>query len=136
MGSKWGAGGWKGRREGGRAAACREGCRHGLRLHARPALTCAPCRPSHKWYWYPEMVRDEALLIKQWDSAGELSQSHGRRADAEGSGANCTFSFHSAFELPPGMVRDDAPDRESIEVRTIALFPEDAGSGAQSSGKL
>jgi hypothetical protein len=26
--------------------------------------------PGHEWYYYPAMTRDEALLIKQWDSAG------------------------------------------------------------------
>ena len=26
--------------------------------------------PRHGWYYYPRMTREEALLIKQWDSAG------------------------------------------------------------------
>ena len=24
---------------------------------------------AHRWYFYPALTRDEALLIKQWDSA-------------------------------------------------------------------
>jgi hypothetical protein len=32
----------------------------------------------HQMYYYPEMTRNEALLIKQWDSAGPLARSGGR----------------------------------------------------------
>ena len=76
--------------------------------------------PRHRWYFWSAMTRDEALLIKQWDSAGELARTQGARADAEGAGRSCTFSFHSAFEdsaSPP-----DAPDRWSIEVRCAVLY--------------
>lgn len=75
---------------------------------------------QHQWYFYSAMTRDEALLIKQWDSAGELARSEGRNADALNPDASCTFSFHSAFEDP--MAPADAPDRWSIEVRCVALF--------------
>ena len=84
--------------------------------------------PRHRWVYWSAMTRDEALLIKQWDSAGELARSQGRRADAEAvadadadtGGRPCTFSFHSAFEDPA--TPPDAPDRWSIEVRCAALF--------------
>ncbi len=72
---------------------------------------------GHCWYLYPELTRDEALLIKQWDSAGDLARSGGRTGD--GADNPCTFSFHSAFRdrtTPP-----DAPDRWSIEVRCVVL---------------
>lgn len=75
---------------------------------------------NHKWFFYPEMTRDEALLIKQWDSSGELSRSNGERADGAQPGGKSTFSFHSAFVDPS--VGADAPDRWSIEVRCMALF--------------
>ena len=74
----------------------------------------------HQMYFYPEMTRDEALLIKQWDSAGPLARSMGQVGDASDSQAPCTFSFHSAFvdpNTPP-----DAPDRWSIEVRCIVIY--------------
>lgn len=78
--------------------------------------------PRHEWWYYPAMTRDEALLIKQWDSAGELARSRGARGDSSSGGgrAPCTFSFHTAFKdraTPPG-----APDRQSIEVRCIVLY--------------
>jgi len=75
---------------------------------------------NHRWYSYPALTRDEALLIKQWDSAGGLARSEGAKADAMSPESPCTFSFHSAFEDP--MTAPDAPDRWSIEVRCIALY--------------
>ena len=76
--------------------------------------------PRHRWVYWSAMTRDEALLIKQWDSAGEMARSKGARADADGEDRHCTFSFHSAFEDPA--TPPDAPDRWSIEVRCAALF--------------
>jgi hypothetical protein len=73
---------------------------------------------GHGWYYYPAMTRDEALLIKQWDSDGRLARSGGRSGD--GAEGDCTFSFHTAFEDPS--TPDDAPERWSIEVRCIAIF--------------
>lgn len=59
----------------------------------------------HKWYHFPNMVKDELLLFKQWDS--ELP--HVGRC------------FHSSFSDPKAPV--GAKARESIEVRVLALFP-------------
>ena len=75
---------------------------------------------DHQWYFYPALTRDEALLIKQWDSVGELARSKGAHADLADPGAPCTFSFHSAFEDPTTPA--DAPDRWSIEVRCAVLY--------------
>ena len=75
---------------------------------------------AHRWYYYPEMTRDEVLLIKQWDSAGTLARSNGASADGSVPRAPCTFSFHSAFEDPAAPA--DAPDRWSIEVRCIVIY--------------
>jgi hypothetical protein len=35
---------------------------------------------GHRWYFYPDMTRDEALLIKQWDSAGRMARTKGVRS--------------------------------------------------------
>mmetsp|Transcript_55367 Transcript_55367/g.177598 ORF Transcript_55367/g.177598 Transcript_55367/m.177598 type:complete len:579 (+) Transcript_55367:50-1786(+) len=59
---------------------------------------------EHKWYYYPEMVKDECLIFKVYDK-----KESGPR-----------FVFHTAFtdpRTPPG-----APPRRSLEVRTIAFF--------------
>ena len=75
---------------------------------------------GHRWHFYSALTRDEALLIKQWDAAGELARSKGATADAANPDAPCTFSLHSAFEDPE--TPPDAPDRWSIEVRCVALY--------------
>ena len=76
--------------------------------------------PRHRWIYWSAMTCDEALLVKQWDSAGEMAHSKGARADAVSEDRPCTFSFHSAFEDPA--TPPDAPDRWSIEVRCAALY--------------
>lgn len=60
----------------------------------------------HRWYYYPNMKKNEVLLFKQWDSDPELS------------GRLC---FHTAFHLD-GAPSD--PPRQSIEARGIAFFPD------------
>lgn len=73
-----------------------------------------PASPSndkqHSWYYYPDMTMEEALLIKQWDSKGDI---------ADGS-EHSTFAIHSAF-LDPTAPKD-APPRKSIEVRCIVIW--------------
>ena len=59
--------------------------------------------PNQRWYFAPEMTTDEVLLIKGWDS-----QDDGR----------ARFTPHGAFDLPDS---EDAPARESIEVRTLVI---------------
>lgn len=75
---------------------------------------------EHRWYFYPAMTRSEALLIKQWDSAGRLAHTRGLEADPAEGDEPCTFSFHSAFEDPTTPA--DAPDRWSIEVRCAVVW--------------
>lgn len=61
--------------------------------------------PSHRWYYFPEMTPDKALLLKTYDS-----ETDGR----------ARFMGHSAFEHPD--TPPNALKRESIEVRTMAFF--------------
>jgi hypothetical protein len=60
--------------------------------------------PEQQWYYVPEMLSTEVLLIKGFDS--ELGQAR--------------FTAHSAFDDPTSDTT--APPRESIEVRTLAFF--------------
>jgi hypothetical protein len=60
---------------------------------------------DHDWYYFPEMTRDEAVLIKCYDS-----EKDGR----------ARFSLHSAFEDPTSPA--DPKPRQSIEVRAFAFF--------------
>lgn len=59
----------------------------------------------HRWYYFPRMRPDEALLIKTFDSAG-----NGR----------ARFAPHAAFRNPAADA--DAPPRESIEARALLFF--------------
>jgi len=61
--------------------------------------------PTHRWYYFPEMDRAEALLIKTFDSA---TDGRARR------------SVHTAFSNP--LAPPDAPARESIESRLLVFF--------------
>ena len=63
--------------------------------------------PKQRWFYFPEMRRDEALFIKCFDSATD---------------GRARFSAHTAFDDP--LSPPDAPARESIEIRTLAFFPE------------
>eukprot|EP00929_Paragymnodinium_shiwhaense_P060096 TRINITY_DN30045_c0_g2_i1.p1 TRINITY_DN30045_c0_g2~~TRINITY_DN30045_c0_g2_i1.p1 ORF type:complete len:486 (+),score=81.46 TRINITY_DN30045_c0_g2_i1:65-1459(+) len=59
----------------------------------------------HKWYYFPKMKDDEALLFKQADS------DHTKPA---------RICFHVA--VPDASAPENAPARESIELRCIAVF--------------
>jgi hypothetical protein len=61
--------------------------------------------PAQRYYYFPQMQADEAVLIRCFDSAR-----HGA----------ARFSAHGAFEDPQSP--PDAPPRESIEVRTLVFF--------------
>ena len=75
---------------------------------------------KHKWYYYPEITNNEALLIKQWDSKGGFASTNGKSADSELTNQPSTFSFHSAFDNTN--TRADAPDRWSIETRSVVVY--------------
>jgi hypothetical protein len=61
--------------------------------------------PMHRWYWFPRMRPDEALVFKVYDS----------REDGP-----ARFTAHTAFEDPA--TPPHARPRESIEIRTLAFF--------------
>ena len=62
--------------------------------------------PNQRYYYFPKMEPDEAVLIRCFDSALV-----GPRR----------FSAHTGFDDPETPA--DAPPRESIEVRTLVFFP-------------
>jgi hypothetical protein len=61
--------------------------------------------PDHRWYWFPHMGPDEALVFKTFESMKD---------------GRARFTAHTAFEdpTPPPHARP----RESIEIRTLAFF--------------
>jgi hypothetical protein len=61
--------------------------------------------PAHRWYYFPLMRRDEAVVFKVYDSAKD---------------GRARFTPHTSFQdpaTPPG-----APPRQSIEARALAFF--------------
>ena len=60
---------------------------------------------EQRWYYFPEMQMDEALLFKTFDS-----ETDGR----------ARFTIHSSFEDPDAPA--DAVPRESIETRCLVFF--------------
>ena len=62
--------------------------------------------PNQRYYYFPKMQADEAVLIRCFDSA--LKGAH-------------RFSAHTGFDDPTSPA--DAPPRESLEVRTLVFFP-------------
>merc|ERR1711998_715677 len=60
---------------------------------------------EHRWFYFPYMGKDELLIFKQYDSDPN---------------ARVRYCFHTAFNDPNAPA--DAPARQSIEVRAVALF--------------
>jgi hypothetical protein len=60
---------------------------------------------AHRWFYFPQMKRDEAIVFKVYDSASD---------------GRARFTPHTSFadpQTPPG-----APPRQSIEARALAFF--------------
>ena len=68
---------------------------------------------NHRWYFFPDMERDEALVFKTYDSAAD---GRARR------------SLHAAFDSP--IAPPTAGPRESIETRAFAFFEEPPSAAA------
>jgi hypothetical protein len=60
--------------------------------------------PDHRWFYFPEMTADEALLLKCYDSATD---------------GRTRFGPHTAFVDPT--TPPDTPARESIEIRALVF---------------
>ena len=61
--------------------------------------------PEHRWYWFPHMRPDEALVFKTFELMKD---------------GRARFTAHTAFEDPT--TPPHARPRESIEIRTLAFF--------------
>jgi hypothetical protein len=61
--------------------------------------------PQHRWYWFPRMRRDEALVFKVYDSLKD---------------GRARWTAHTAFDDPSAP--PNPRPRESIEIRTLAFF--------------
>ena len=71
--------------------------------------------PAQRWYYFPRMTPAETLVFKQYDTRQEVP--------------NLRTAYHGAVADPA--TPDDAPLRETIEVRVLALFAEDTDRSAR-----
>ena len=63
--------------------------------------------PKHRWFYFPRLERNEAILLKCYDSKED---------------GRARFTAHTSFEDPASA--PDAAPRESIEVRALVFWPE------------
>ena len=61
--------------------------------------------PNHRWFYFPKMRRDEALVFKVFDSVKD---------------GRARFTPHTSFEDPQSPPH--APPRQSIEARALTFF--------------
>jgi hypothetical protein len=73
-------------------------------LNRRGETYSVKYNPNHRWFYFPEMSQDEALMLKCYDSATD---------------GRTRFGPHTAFVDPTTPA--DAPPRESIELRTLVF---------------
>jgi hypothetical protein len=62
--------------------------------------------PAHRWFYFPDMQPEEALVFKVYDSVTD---------------GRARYTAHGAFVHPSAP--STAPPRQSIEVRTMTFFP-------------
>jgi hypothetical protein len=73
--------------------------------HRRGEILAVRFNPRHRWYYFPQMRTDEAVLLKCYDSADD---------------GRARMTAHTGFDDPtsaPG-----APPRESIETRAFLFY--------------
>jgi hypothetical protein len=61
--------------------------------------------PAHRWFYFPQLARDEAIVFKVYDSATD---------------GRARFTPHTSFADPA--TPSGAPPRQSIEARVLAFF--------------
>ena len=83
----------------------------------KPMITLLAARPSHKWYYYPQLRPDEALIFSQVDG----------RSDRR------TYTFHTAVVDPNGPLQEEAVPRHNYELRLLCAWPK---AGPQAAAKL
>jgi hypothetical protein len=90
---------------------------HGESMPVRIGETVTPLHEDrHRWIYYPNMMPDEVLLLKVFDS----------RRDGR-----TRFGSHAAFHDTTGH-GDPQAHRQSIEVRCLVILPPSAGAAGAS----
>jgi hypothetical protein len=75
--------------------------------------------PKHRWYYFPHLERNEAILLKCYDSADD---------------GRARFTAHTSFEDPTSP--PNAAPRESIEVRSLIFFAPEVNDATKEAERL
>src|SRR5258708_24529670 len=67
--------------------------------------------PKHRWYYFPRLERNEAILLKCYDSNDD---------------GRARFTAHTSFDDPSSP--PNAAPRESIEVRALVFWASETAS--------
>jgi hypothetical protein len=73
--------------------------------HRRGETLAVKFNPRHRWYYFPQMGSDEAVLLKCYDSADD---------------GRARMTAHTGFDDPTSS--PDASPRESIEARAFVFY--------------
>ena len=73
--------------------------------HRRGETLAIRYNPTHRWYYFPYMQTDEAMLLKCYDSATD---------------GRARMTAHTGFDDPTSA--PEAPPRESIETRVFVFY--------------
>ncbi|HKV53365.1 MAG TPA: CmcJ/NvfI family oxidoreductase, partial [Candidatus Binataceae bacterium] len=73
--------------------------------HRRGETLAIKFNPTHRWYYFPLMQTDEAVMLKCYDSAND---------------GRARMTAHTGFDDPTSP--PDAPPRESIETRAFVFY--------------
>lgn len=73
--------------------------------HRKGEIQSVRFSPAHRWYYFPAIGSDSAILLKCFDSAAD---------------GRARFTAHTAFDDPTSPA--GAPARESIETRVFVFF--------------
>jgi hypothetical protein len=68
-------------------------------------IQLATYNPKHRWFYFPQMTADEALLFKTYDSAED---------------GRARYTLHTSFDDPSAP--RNAPVRQSIETRCFVFY--------------
>ena len=79
--------------------------------------------PAQRWYYFPEMSCDEAILLKTYDSQGIFWRDQPNYAPYHSNEptVNVSSTLHSAVR-DPRLDGEEYAKRQSIEVRTIVFY--------------
>lgn len=77
--------------------------------------------PNHRWVYYPQLTKNEGVLLKTYDSQGAIwNDPNYPPYHKDKPAIPAAFALHSAFK--DKNASPDLPKRQSCEVRTVVFY--------------